>query len=220
MIGPKSSPSKRSLKLIKRDIQFPGKDDNEKVHLIIRRHWIVYITHGLTSIVLLLLPIILFVVIVNYFQITFGFPLNHILVLGISIFYLYLSTQFIISFMNYYFDIWLITNKRIIALEQKSLFNRIISELALKNVQDITIEKNGILPTMLDFGTLFVQSAGRRTRFTFETVPHIYEVKEELNDLVSKAVTKEQAEIEKAKQAEIKKEEIKKPQDQSQGERG
>lgn len=117
--------------------------------------------------------------------------------------------------MNYYFDIWLITNKRIIALEQKSLFNRIISELALKNVQDITIEKNGILPTMLDFGTLFVQSAGRRVRFTFQTVPHIYEVKEELNDMVHKATVKEHAEIARAQEEEKQKKTTLNPQDES-----
>lgn len=215
MIGPNQSRSKRSLKLVKKDIDFPGKDENEQVHLIIRRHWIVYFTHGLTSLILLMLPIVIFIVTATYFRITFLFPLNHILVLGVSIFYLFLSTQFIISFMNYYFDIWLITNKRIIALEQKSLFNRIISELALKNVQDITIEKNGILPTMLDFGTLFVQSAGRRIRFTFQTVPHIYEVKEELNDMVHKATVKEHAEIARVQEEEKQKKATLNPQDES-----
>lgn len=207
MTGQKSSPLNLSaFKIAKKDINFPGKDIGEEVFLVIRRHWIVYITHGLTSIVLLILPIIIGLLAAAYFNFSIAFPLNYILVLSISIFYLFLSTQFTISFMDYYFDIWLITNKRIIALEQKSLFNRIVSELALKNVQDITIEKNGILPTMLDFGTLFVQSAGKRTRFTFENAPRIYEIKEELNDLVHKAITKEHAEIARIQNEESQKE--------------
>ncbi len=206
MTGQKSSPLNLSaFKLTPKNIDFPGKDEGEEVFLVIRRHWIVYITHGLTSIILLALPILIGLLAATYFSFSISFPLNYILVLGISMFYLVLSTQFTISFMDYYFDIWLVTNKRIIALEQKSLFNRIVSELALKNVQDITIEKNGVLPTILDFGTLFVQSAGKRTRFTFENAPNIYTIKEELNDLVHKAITKEHAEIARIQNEESKK---------------
>ena len=78
---------------------------------------------------------------------------------------------------DYYLDVWLITTERLIDIQQRGLFDRTISELSLNNVQDVTIEIRGIIPTLLKFGNLKVQTASEST-FTINDAPRLYEAKE------------------------------------------
>jgi hypothetical protein len=175
-------------------ISFPGKDANETVYAVVRRHWITYVGHIFINLLLFVVPLILILVLLRYLPISMervAFPYAQIVFLGTCLYYLAIGTYAMIDFMNYYLDAWIITNKRIVAIEQKSLFNRVTSELALYNVQDITIESKGVFATMLKFGTLFVQTAGKQHRFTFEMVPQVHNVKEKMNDLVENAVRQE-----------------------------
>jgi uncharacterized membrane protein YdbT with pleckstrin-like domain len=51
--------------------------------------------------------------------------------------------------IDYYFDIWIITSERIINIEQKGMFTRKVSELRFQKIQDVTTEVIGFLPTIL-----------------------------------------------------------------------
>jgi len=66
---------------------------------------------------------------------------------------------------NYYLDIWILTNKRIINIDQISLFHRSVSSMSYEDVQDIVVQKRGIIQEALNYGTLRVQSAGAENRF-------------------------------------------------------
>ncbi len=61
---------------------------------------------------------------------------------------------------NYYLDIWIVTNQRIMDIEQKTLFNREVKTLRMETVQDVQTDKVGVFQEFLDFGTLRVQTAG------------------------------------------------------------
>ena len=74
------------------------------------------------------------------------------------------------------FDTWIITSRRIIDIEQQGLFSRHVAEIPLSRVQDITIEVNGILETLLRFGTIRIQTAGERD-FFINDVPRLQELK-------------------------------------------
>jgi uncharacterized membrane protein YdbT with pleckstrin-like domain len=65
-----------------------------------------------------------------------------------------------VTWTNYYFDLWIVTNKRIIDVEQKGLFRREVSSLRLDNIQNIVIDMNGIMPTLLRYGNVHVHTAG------------------------------------------------------------
>ncbi len=79
--------------------------------------------------------------------------------------------------VDYYFDIWIITTERIINIEQKGMFTRTVSELRFSKIQDITTEVAGFLPTIINYGDVKVQTAGEDEEFLFRTVSDPYEVK-------------------------------------------
>lgn len=71
-----------------------------------------------------------------------------------------------------YLDYWTITNKRIVSRKQNGLFNRTVSELELYRVQDVTVEQKGLWATLLNFGDLYIQTAGAEERFVFHNAAH------------------------------------------------
>lgn len=75
------------------------------------------------------------------------------------------------QFMDYYLDMWIVTNSRIINVEQHGLFGRTISETDLYKVQDVTSKIDGFFPTTLNYGFVYIQSAGEIVRFAFEEIP-------------------------------------------------
>ena|SRR5688572_13445664 len=95
-----------------------------------------------------------------------------LVVLGCSAFFLFAWLFLFQNFMDYYLDVWIVTNKRVLNIEQTGLFARTVSELRLYRVQDVTSTIKGVAETLFDFGDVEIQTAGEKTRFIFEQIPH------------------------------------------------
>lgn len=148
----------------------------EKIVYFLRRDTIVFIKQTILFIFLLAIPLGLYF----FFQTTFpSLLLNSLvyplLVLLASVYYLTVWIVFFTAFIDYYLDFWIVTNDRIINVEQR-LFARTVSELELYKIQDVTGESRGFLQTMFNYGNVYVQTAGATERFTFEEVPNPREV--------------------------------------------
>ena len=79
---------------------------------------------------------------------------------------------------DYYLDLWTITNRRIIAIDQRGLFRRAVASFRYERLQDINIEINGFIATMLDFGELRAQTASAyRDAFEIKGIPHPRDIK-------------------------------------------
>ncbi len=59
-----------------------------------------------------------------------------------------------------YLDLWAITNRRIVAIEQRGFFRRFLSSFRLERLQDMNISVTGVIPTFLNFGRIEAQTAG------------------------------------------------------------
>jgi hypothetical protein len=67
---------------------------------------------------------------------------------------------------------WIITSDSITQVNQTSLFNKQSSQLSLANLEDITVEQNGIIQSVFGFGTLRAETAGERSKFMFQYCPN------------------------------------------------
>ncbi|GBE16980.1 bacterial membrane flanked domain protein [bacterium BMS3Abin15] len=90
--------------------------------------------------------------------------------------------------IDYHLDIWVITTERIINVEQKGVFVRQVSELKLSKIQDVTTKVGGVIPTILNYGNVYVQTAGQETRFVFRHIPDPYHTKSEIMKLQKQAL--------------------------------
>jgi hypothetical protein len=72
----------------------------------------------------------------------------------------------------YWQNEWVITSDSITQISQRSLFDRQVSQLSMDNLEDVTVDQNGILPHMFNFGQLKVETAGEHSKFTFQYCPN------------------------------------------------
>ena len=163
----------------------PNGEKGEKVILLLRRHPFIILIKIIGWAVIALLPLIFYLILGNVVAGFFASELVYpILVLFTSIYYLYIWLFMFSSFVDYYLDAWIVTSKRIINIEQKGLFNRVISEQRLYRIQDVTSELKGLFPTFLNFGDIYIQTAGEAERFIFKQVPDPYRVVSKITKLV------------------------------------
>lgn len=64
------------------------------------------------------------------------------------------------------------TNLSVTQVTQIGLFNRKVSEITMANVEDVTSHKQGIFPTIFNFGTVKVETAGEQNNFIFTYCPN------------------------------------------------
>ncbi len=95
-----------------------------------------------------------------------------ILVMAGSIFFLYAWLFLFQNYIDYDLDMWIVTTKRILNIEQNGLFSRTVSELRLYRIQDVTSSVNGFIHMMFDYGNVEIQTAGEHEHFLFEDVGH------------------------------------------------
>jgi len=169
------------------EYHFDGQKKGEIIMLVAHRHWF---NIGI-QFILVLAMLILFIFV--YVSFPIFFPELGTVYSGVFNFFasLFLMLTWVFSFtiwIDYYLDVWIITEKRIVNVEQRGLFNRQVSELEHIRVQDVTTDVKGFFPTFLNYGDVFIQTAGEKERFNFESVPNPYAIK----DLIMK-LQKEQS---------------------------
>jgi uncharacterized membrane protein YdbT with pleckstrin-like domain len=65
-----------------------------------------------------------------------------------------------------------VTDQNLVQILQGGLFARRISRLSMSNVEDVTADQQGILPSIFNYGTLNVETAGERENFIFPYCPN------------------------------------------------
>jgi hypothetical protein len=141
----------------------------EHIEAIIRRHPVFLLRNIILLAVLSAIPVGIYLMLVNLSPTLFSAPAA-LAVAGVlvSVYYLGIWLFFFSLTLDYYLDIWVLTNDRLIAVEQQGLFSRTISETDLWLIQDVTSEINGIPATIFGYGDLSVQTAAEKERFHFE----------------------------------------------------
>ncbi len=167
--------------------ELPGAEKDEKIVFYLRRHKFTLFKSIIGYVLLAIIPVFFYFVFAysqpDAFSGPIAFPL---VIIGATVYYLGMLAFTFNAFLDYYLDNWIITNHRIISIEQKNLFSRTVSEQALYRVQDVTAESRGIFATVFEYGTVFVQSAGQKERFVFPDVPKAFEVAGRIQELVQK----------------------------------
>lgn len=77
----------------------------------------------------------------------------------------------------WYMDCFIITDRRIIDIDQKSLFKRIVAEVGIDNIQEEVYEISGPLEAILNFGTVKVKTASSGSMIVMEQIPNPARVK-------------------------------------------
>jgi len=161
---------------------FPSQESSEKIFLLIRRHWIIFFAIFLFIFILLVPVAILLIYWLSNSDIFSDLLGNFVIIFG-SIYTLSVLGLSLYGFVNYYLDVYIVTNRRIVDIKQNGFFRRNIAELHLHQVQDVEAKVEGFFQTLFHFGNIYIQTAGERENFVFEDVPHPYTLTKKIVEL-------------------------------------
>ncbi len=133
----------------------------EKVMVVIKRHWIIYVMLWVFFLVWIIITIILFYIL--WFSVIWS--LTNI------IFWLYFSVFLYIEWLNHELDMYIITNNRVIWIDQISFLNRTISECNLWQVQEVNSKTSWLFANILNYWTLSIQTAWNTTTLRMDFAP-------------------------------------------------
>jgi len=138
-------------------------ESDEVVITTVRKHWFVITVELMVIILFGLVPVFLFMgvlalppqSIVSTFVQT-GTPL---ITFCLATWLLMSTLAAVTSWTSYYLDLWILTDRRIIVIDQIGYFNRKVSNFRLERLQDINVSITGLIPTLLNYGIIRAQTA-------------------------------------------------------------
>lgn len=168
----------------------------EKIIYLLRRHSLVLAKGLFVFVILAALPFVAYYFFAPTLPVYLSDPaLKIIIILGTSIYALSVWLFLFSAFLDYYLDLWIVTNDRIMNIEQHGLFGRTVSELDLTKIQDVTSDIKGIIPTLFGYGDVHIQTAAEEKRFVFEQIPNPHEVRKGILDLIEEDKKREAVEL-------------------------
>lgn len=88
------------------------------------------------------------------------------------------------SFLKWFYRVYIITDERIIDVDFLSMIYKDVSTTKIDNIEDITALSVGFFSSMVDYGTVIIQTAATKQEIQFEKVPHPSKVTTLLNELI------------------------------------
>jgi hypothetical protein len=150
---------------------FPGQQDNEKICLVLREHWISLFLKLLFWAFFAVVYLIVDYVDMSYLQSSLDSSFLPLVDVIKIIFLMFLALGLFIIFILYYLNMYIVTDERIVNIRQLGLLRHTISELHLEQIQDVTAEIHGLPENIFDYGDVFIQTAGETERFVFHNIP-------------------------------------------------
>ena len=134
--------------------------DGEHIVLLIRKHWLVLLSHIAGSVIAWVLPFIVYAYCLQTGFIPPGLRATHIFVFGAAWWTLVVWLALSIIVTNHYLDLWIVTNRRVINIVQNGLFDRVVSAWGIERVQEATVHMRTFIQTFFNYGTLEILTAG------------------------------------------------------------
>jgi hypothetical protein len=164
---------------------FPSQEKDEAVFVFARPYWFAFLPTLFIFIFLFTLSAIGQIFITGASGIT-AFTMNMVIIL-IGIFQLMALVVFLVAVLDYYFDVLIVTDRRVVDIDQEQLFYRKISELNLRDIEDTSFSRQGFFQTLLNYGTISIQTAGEKSNFTINNIKFPSEIATIISDLADQA---------------------------------
>jgi uncharacterized membrane protein YdbT with pleckstrin-like domain len=156
-------------------------DQGEQIVAVVRKHWFVLLANIVALLIMVSIPILLLIA-EPFLPVDriFAFSANPFYAKGYFLFLWLLLTWMVGWYLwtNYYLDVLLITDKHIYDIEQYGFFRRRSGVFRIDRIQNVSIEVKGVIQTLLNFGTMRIETAGEREDFVAPLIARPYEVKQ------------------------------------------
>lgn len=163
---------------------FQNQHAGEVVILLLRPHIITIVPRLLFGLLLFLVPT--FFLLIPLDIILPDFPTQRYAVVLSWLWYLFSFAYVFEQFLFWYFNVYLVTNERVVDIDFRGLLSSDISEAPLDKIEDVTSRVIGFFPLLFRYGDVIIQTAAEVGQFEFERVPDPDGVVREISKLIRK----------------------------------
>lgn len=161
---------------------FSSLEPDEKVVLVVRKHWIFLVSKFFISFFIAIIPFVLWTLSSSFFDSAISVGLFNT---GVTLFCFMVAFSFSFSsFLQWFYEVNIVTTKRVIDVDFQSIMNHRMSETMLQRIQDVSHSPTGALASFFDFGNLVIQTAGEKGEFEFINIPRPRDVQDTILDLM------------------------------------
>lgn len=166
-------------------LRFETQADDEVVELFLRQHPIVNVPWIILTVIFIIAPSVVFPFVLTFFPFGLEVPGSYLL---IGTFFWYLATFgfALASFIHWFFNIYIVTNQRVVDIDFHYLLFKDFAEANVDKIQDLNYKTGGVLATIINYGTVYVQTASEIPNIEFELVPHPHEVVQVIRKLMNR----------------------------------
>ena len=157
---------------------FETQDDDEEVILFLRQHPIVNLPWVVPTVLMLTLPSVFI-----FFPPFAALPANFQFVVS-SGWYMFVFGFALAKFMGWFFNIYILTDERVVDVDFQNIFFRKISTAKIEEIQDVNIQSSGSFETFFGYGSVFIQTAAEVSQFEFMYVPNPDRVGKIINQMI------------------------------------
>jgi len=162
--------------------KFSGEMEDEGVILLMRAHVVTNIPWLLIGLILIIAPPLVYPWAINLELIPL-LPSGLKTVLTL-LWYLGVFAYIFLNFLYWYFNVYIVTNERVVDIDWYSLLHREMSLAQISKIQDVNAIQVGVLAGLFDYGLVTIQTAGEAPNFDFTNVPHPQLVVQKIQELM------------------------------------
>jgi hypothetical protein len=149
--------------------------DSERVLAMVRRHWVFLWPRTLLYLGFAILPPLIISLLMSWAGVYEGVAAQVFWLIA-AIWLLYWAVRIFLNWYRYNHDVWVITNQRIVDSIKSNPFSHQLSTADLVNVQDMTVNRSGILATLLNYGDIICETASDSRDFVLSGIPRPQDV--------------------------------------------
>ncbi len=144
-------------------LRFETQEEAEKIVLFLRQHFVVNVPWILVTILLIIAPTVIFPLLFRVLSLNMALPASYYVV-GALFWYLVTFGFALSSFIGWFFNIYIVTNERIVDIDFYYLLYKRFSQAELTKIQDINYTSGGIVAALFNYGNVTVETAGEAPR--------------------------------------------------------
>ena len=104
---------------------------------------------------------------------------------ALSLFWIVFLTFILLNWINDELDLFIVTDSRIIGIDQISALSRSVSECSLDRVQEVNAHTAGILQTLFAFGDVHIHTASETSNMVIRYAPDPVENARRINNIIN-----------------------------------
>lgn len=164
------------------NVTFLNQEADEEVILVIRRDFITNLPWIISMAALGILPIFLFILFPIFLPAISVSPT--LIFLSLSFYYLVVFGFTVLNFAIWYFNVAIVTNKRIIDLDVPNILVRHLSEARLSAIVDVSYSQVGGVRSFFDYGDVHAQTEALTQNIEFDRAPNPNLIRKIIGELI------------------------------------